>query len=285
MRLTAAPAFLLLACLSLLLAACARPAAPGGTGTTAAAPPLEHFVCSEFRVDEKPLIEAKALGLKDQFGGFDASVRLIKYLCAPAFKYHERRYHMPRDFNGPHLACYELRNPAPDIETAVKVRITNQFEWRGLKGEVERRRLLCVPSGKFPLQNGKPPAYDHDREVAKAEAALDHFVCSIFSPDETDFDRNRMGVPMGDQFGPFEGPIRAPNLLCAPAEKSFDGRRVKPHGGFNGEHLACYFFSPYPAVGLPVDVAVPNQLDKPAQQGRPIRRYMFCVPTKKVLIE
>lgn len=283
MRTATKSAFLCLASLAclVLLAGCVQPPASGG-GAAAAAPKLEHFVCSDFDVDERPLIEAKALALKDQFGGFDAKVRLIAQLCAPAVKFHDGKYHVPRDFGGPHLACYELRGAAPDIEDQVPVRIFNQFENRGLKGEVGKRRLVCVPSGKVPFKDGKPPSYDHDREVRKAEAALDHFVCSDFWPDETDFHRNRMGVFMGDQFGPFEGRIRAPNLLCAPAEKNFEGRRVKPHDGFNGDHLACYFFVPYPAVGLPFDVAVPNQLDRPAQQGKPTQRHMFCVPTKKI---
>lgn len=261
----------------------------GLSGTTGCAvvqrlappPPPEHYVCSDFDVDETDVIKRKAVALVDQFGAAGAEVRLIRYLCAPAFKFHDGRYVLPRDFYGPHLACYELRNLDPDGSLNQPVTLTNQFENRGLKGEVGARRLLCVPSAKHEIREGETPEYDHDRDVRRVEAKLDHFVCSDFLPDETDFDRDRMGGWMGDQFGPFEGPTRAPNYLCAPAEKIYAGKRKEPGNGLNGTHLACYVFAPKPAVGQPANVLVVNQLDRPPQRGVPVERHMFCVPTEK----
>ncbi|MCP4330603.1 MAG: hypothetical protein GY791_19585 [Alphaproteobacteria bacterium] len=243
--------------------------------------PPEHYICSDFEVDERNVINPKRVTLQDQFGGINARVRLIKYLCAPAFKYVNGKYTLPKDFRGPHLACYELRRKDPDNNLNIPVKITNQFETRGLNGVVGNRQLLCVPSAKKVIAGDKDPEFDRDAEIKKVEAALNHFVCSDFIPRDEDPEHGRLDILMGDQFGPLTGPIDKPDFLCAPAKKTFDGKEKKPGGGFNATHLACYKFLEDRAVAFPKNVLVINQLDRVPQRGKPIKRYMFCVPSEK----
>jgi hypothetical protein len=246
------------------------------------APEPEHYVCSDFKVDNSSDVGIEWAGLQDQFGKTKVELRLVTYLCAPANKRHDGKDTRAKDLKGPHLACYEFVTIKPDTDIGKAVRITNQFEKNGLKATVGKRKFLCVPSSKIEIRPGEEPRFDRDKEIERAEKALNHFVCSELSVAKEDFNRKRLDIPMADQFGPFEGPILMPDYICAPAAKSHGATRKNPQGGFNAKHLVCYKFVEDRNVGLPAKVLVINQLG--SQQGTPTKRFMFCAPSdKKVL--
>ncbi len=246
-------------------------------------PEPEHYVCSDFEALTSDLVPLKQPQLQDQFGKTTVEVSRIRYLCAPASKEHEGKETKPKDFKGPHLACYDFITVKPDPNINRAVSLTNQFEKQGLKARVAKRKLLCVPSSKLALVDGKDPKFDPDEEIRKVEAALNHFTCADLMVRDADLQHGRLNIPLTDQFGPFEGPILKPDFLCAPTAKTFNKQEKKPAGGLNATHLACYRFVEERGVALPANVLVVNQLDRAGQRGRPTKRFMFCVPTKKEL--
>ncbi len=246
-------------------------------------PEPEHYVCSDFEALTSDLVPLKKAQLQDQFGATTVEVSRIRYLCAPASKKHEGKETKPKDLKGPHLACYDFITVKPDPSIGKAVSLTNQFEKGGLKATVGKRKLLCVPSSKLEIVDGKDPKFDPDKEILKVEAALNHFTCADLMVNDEDFQRRRLNIPLGDQFGGFEGPILKPDFLCAPTAKTFNKKEKKPAGGLNATHLACYKFVEERNVALPANVLVVNQLDRAGQRGKPTKRFMFCVPTQKKL--
>ncbi|KHD09678.1 hypothetical protein PN36_28315 [Candidatus Thiomargarita nelsonii] len=109
-------------------------------------PPLDHFKC--YSVKGKK-IQAK-VELLDQFDNGDPRrVKVVKpvMLCNPVVKWHNNE-EFPVLNPEAHLVCYKIK---PSTE-GPRVIVANQFGEEQIL-QVQKSKLLCVPSQKFILQD------------------------------------------------------------------------------------------------------------------------------------
>ena len=106
-------------------------------GTPPGLPPGDHYLC--YVVDKK--IQPLSVGLKDQFGSYQARVIAITRLCNPVQKMYQGRV---TEMRNPqlHYVCYRIETQ----QTSRMVMVQNQFgtDRFSVKGPTE----LCLPSKK-----------------------------------------------------------------------------------------------------------------------------------------
>ena len=247
---------------------------------------LDHFLCTAVEVFGSENKKYKP-NVTDQFSQVDTIIGNMAVICAPARKIHNGKEFKPKSFNGPHLACYWLHNRTSLGRVKKVIQVFDQFHPLGHKGLVGNRQFLCIPSIKIAEEDEglfpRPKGFDYEREIKKAEAALDHFLCSYSSPRSR---ARKVEIELEDQFGTMARPyVRQPRTICAPAVKKLGKTETKTKNGLNGKHLYCYRFGPLVSTKTErKKIAVYNQLSKIPQLGEIYRRFMLCVPSDKKLI-
>lgn len=210
--------------------------------------PLDHY--KTYFLDSEPPV-AVTVELLDQFGIGIFQITGPRFFSLPARKNQE-----PLHDDRIHLAWYDLHSPAAEPQR--QVRVTNQFGSHGL--DVLHSRFLLVPTLKNEPMLPEP----------FPELPVNHFKCyDAFGPFVP------VTVTLQTQFGTEVVTLERPELLCNPAQKSYDGR-VSPIVS-ETDHLVCYEIHPQLLLGAFINFQ--NQFRW--RQGLVLQNRWLCVPSLK----
>jgi hypothetical protein len=136
---------------------------------------LDHYKCYQAEPDERGENVRRTVLLEDQFGKVTVTVKDPELICAPVVKNADPGkpvLKFPDDLRNPieHLVCYRINEG--DKEGSEhrdrEVSVDNQFGKQPL--EVEKARLLCVPSIKTVLSDRD----DHDGHDRDSDEKTSH---------------------------------------------------------------------------------------------------------------
>jgi hypothetical protein len=170
--------------------------------------PLDHFKC--YTVVNSSYI-GKVVGLKDQFGTFNATVKKAEFFCNPTEKWWTpgaAATPAPVSISNPnhHLTVYNITiEPGPVVPQSWQVVVENQFGIQNLT--VTGPVALAAPTWKLSPGNHSAPV------------GLDHFLLykiTYGSPIN-------QSVNLQDEFDTENVTVYEPLFLANPVQKAYDG--------------------------------------------------------------
>jgi len=228
------------------------------SGGSAVSAVLHHFQCYEVRPPQR--FDDRTVSLDDQFRSFDATLRKVFSVCAPADKNGEDSSAVGAIL---HLTNYGIKATSKGPKV-FNQKVTNQFGTLNL--DVVKPARLLVPSTK---SLSGPPA-------SAAGGTLNHFSCYKVKRTKGSAKFAKQTATIQTQFETVAVNITKPLRLCAPVSKNGEPVNTSPPG--TNDHLLCYRIKA--STGFPTtNVFVNNQF---GQQAYPLsQRREFCVPSTK----
>jgi hypothetical protein len=166
--------------------------------------------------------------------------------------------------------CYQTTSSTEKGTYAVSNQFTGSRMWRVTPANAA---LLCLPSGKLPVESGLPTI----------PRDLDHFKCYALVPPPPVAAAPVLSIAVRDQFGGARASVsQSPQFLCNPALKVIGGVTEGGNLLHAFAHLVCYSIALQGAEFKGRKVVIRNQFEPKGAVVTAQRARLLCVPSTKI---